>query len=65
MGILNRFFGPNIGARLGAAIPGIGPIAGQAISEGLAGVDRAFGISEAVTQQVRNPQDAAFLIPDE
>jgi ribosomal protein L18E len=58
MGILNRFFGPNIGAKLGTAI-GIGPIAGQAVSEGLAGVDRAFGISEAVTQQIRNPQDVS------
>jgi hypothetical protein len=57
MGILNKFFGENIGARIGASIPGIGAVGGQLISEGLAGVDRAFGISEAVTQQIRNPQD--------
>ena len=32
MGILNRFFGPNIGARVGSAI-GIGPVAGQIASD--------------------------------
>lgn len=37
MGILNRFFGPNIGAKVGTAI-GIGPVAGQMISETLSAV---------------------------
>ena len=37
MGIFNDLFGPNIGARVGTAI-GIGPVAGQVISETLSAV---------------------------
>jgi hypothetical protein len=39
---------------------GLSPIEGQMISEGLAGVDRAFGISEAVSQTVARPMDTTI-----
>lgn len=48
MGILNRFFGENIGARVGTAI-GIGPVAGQVISDTLSAVTP--GSNNATTVQ--------------
>ena len=47
MGILNKFFGENIGARVGTAI-GIGPVAGQVISETLSAVTPGSDTAQTV-----------------
>ena len=54
MGILNKFFGPNIGAKVGTAIV-IGPVAGQIASETLSAITPGSDTAATVQPQTTGP----------